>query len=179
MEQMFLSASIISCWADWESGIGVTCWHEQSSDLSARRCAGAAAAIPARQGAGTCTASLDYSQINTWKKLLRPTGGVQQKTYGQQQVRGYPSPENYRALHIRCSAPLRQLQTSSYFIGMTWESNQHQTKHRSPEICHSSKKLLCPQSCFAKIKHCVRCDARNLCLFITDRHVERENLFLW
>lgn len=75
MEQMFLSASIISRWADWESGIGVTCWHQQSSDLSARRCAGAAAAIPARQGAGTCTASLDYSQINTWRRLLRPTGG--------------------------------------------------------------------------------------------------------
>lgn len=75
MEQMLLSASIISGRADWESGIGVTCWHQQSSDLAARRCAGAAAAIPARQGAGTCTASLDYSQINTWRRLLRQTGG--------------------------------------------------------------------------------------------------------
>lgn len=39
---------------------------------------------------------------------------------------------------------------------------------------NSTKELLCPHSCFTKIKHSVRCDACNLCLFITDRLVERE-----
>lgn len=176
---MLLSASIISRRANWELGIGVTSWHQQSRICQQGTGLVLLQSQPCKvQGRAQDPWIVHKSADNTWRKSFRPKEGCVAENL-QTTVSQVLALSRKLQLHISVHHHSDNIRPHFYFIGMTWENNQHQIKHRSPKRCHSTKELPCPHGCFTKIKHSVRCDACNLCLFITDRLVERENLFLW